>query len=157
MARNRALAFLYSYPGLVFYWKRLKEFLSSEGQLEKRKTGLIVRPTPTAPTERHFNIPLRGIMLGALEAFVMATNPPIPPPIPPPGFDELSLDDQIDYVQSLWDRIAGQPDQVPLPEWHRQVIRQRIAEHDANPSEGRPWEEVRSEIRTQLTRRSSKG
>lgn len=82
----------------------------------------------------------------------MATNPPIPPT----GFDDLSLEDQIDYVQSLWDRIAAQPDQVPLPEWHRQVIRQRIAEHDANLSEGRPWEEVRSEIRNQLTRRSSK-
>lgn len=86
------------------------------------------------------------------EAHVMATNLTIPPP----GFDDLSLDDQIDYVQSLWDRIAARPDQVPIPEWHRQVIHQRIAEHDANPSEGRRWEEVRSEIRNRLSRRSSK-
>jgi putative addiction module component (TIGR02574 family) len=82
----------------------------------------------------------------------MATNLPIPPP----GFDDLSLDDQIGYVQSLWDRIATRPDQVPIPEWHRQVIRQRIAEHDANPSEGRPWEEVGGELRKRLSRRSSK-
>ena len=28
-------------------------------------------------------------------------------PIPPPGFDDLSVDEQIDFVQSLWDRIAA--------------------------------------------------
>jgi hypothetical protein len=26
---------------------------------------------------------------------------------PPPGFDELSVEEQIDYVQSLWNRIAA--------------------------------------------------
>lgn len=76
-------------------------------------------------------------------------------PLPPAGFDDLPLDDQIDYVQSLWDHIAAKPDQVPVPDWHLQVIRQRIADHDASPSEGRPWEEVRDDIRNQLSRRSS--
>jgi hypothetical protein len=36
-------------------------------------------------------------------------------PLPPPGFDQLSVDEQIDYVQSLWDRIAASSDQVPVP------------------------------------------
>lgn len=27
-----------------------------------------------------------------------------PVPLPPPGFDALSVDEQIEYVQSLWDR-----------------------------------------------------
>ncbi len=31
-------------------------------------------------------------------------------PIPPPGFEALSLEEQIDYVQSLWDDIAAQPE-----------------------------------------------
>ena len=78
-------------------------------------------------------------------------------PLPPPGFDDLSLDDQIDYVQSLWDRIAAKPDEVPVPDWHREVIRQRMAEQQASPSEGRPWEEVRDETRDQLKRRKSPG
>ena len=73
---------------------------------------------------------------------------------PPPGFNDLSLDDQIDYVQSLWDRIVAKPDQVPIPDWHRQVIRQRLADQEASPSEGQPWEEVRDEIRNKLERRS---
>jgi len=28
------------------------------------------------------------------------------------GFDELTVEDKIDYVQSLWDRIAASADQV---------------------------------------------
>ena len=34
-------------------------------------------------------------------------------PLPPTGFDALSVEEQIDYVQSLWDRIAATVDQVP--------------------------------------------
>ncbi len=81
----------------------------------------------------------------------MATNLPLPPA----GFGDLPLDAQIDYVQSLWDHIAAKPDQVPVPDWHLQVIRQRLADHDASPSEGPPWEEVRDDIQNQLSRRSS--
>ena len=32
---------------------------------------------------------------------------PKPVPLPPPGFDELSVEEKIDYLQSLWDRIAS--------------------------------------------------
>ena len=42
-----------------------------------------------------------------------------PLPIPPPGFDDLSVEEQIDYVQSLWQWIAASPKQVPVPDWHR--------------------------------------
>jgi Domain of unknown function (DUF4331) len=38
-----------------------------------------------------------------------------PVPLPPPGFDELSVDEKIDYLQSLWDRIAATPKTVPVP------------------------------------------
>ena len=48
-------------------------------------------------------------------------------PIPPAGFDELSVDEQLDYVQSLWDRIAAHPETVPIPDWHRQVLGERLA------------------------------
>ena len=78
-------------------------------------------------------------------------------PLPPPGFDDLPLDDQIDYVQSLWDRIVAKPDQVPVPDWHRQVVRQRMSDQETSPSEGRLWEEVREETRNKLGSRRSQG
>jgi putative addiction module component (TIGR02574 family) len=77
-------------------------------------------------------------------------------PLPPAGFDDLPVEDQIDYVQSLWDRIAANLDQVPVPQWHRGVLDERLAAHEANPEAARPWEEVRDEIRSKLGRGSER-
>lgn len=75
-------------------------------------------------------------------------------PIPPPGFDDLSVEDKIEYVQSLWDRIAASPEKIPVPEWHRRVLGERLAAHGAAPDEGTPWEEVREDVLRKLRDRS---
>lgn len=67
-------------------------------------------------------------------------------PSPPPGFDQLSTTEQIEYVQSLWERIAASPALVPTPDWHLDIIRRRLHELEQSPQAGRPWEEVRAEI-----------
>jgi putative addiction module component (TIGR02574 family) len=66
--------------------------------------------------------------------------------IPPPGFDEMSVEEKIDYVQSLWDRITVDESQVPVPNWHRELLNERLADYRANPNEGRPWEEVEADL-----------
>lgn len=71
-------------------------------------------------------------------------------PTPPPGFDDLPIDEQIDFVQSLWDRIAATAEQVPVPEWHRQIIRERLAAYHASPGAGRLWIDVRTDIERKL-------
>ena len=71
-------------------------------------------------------------------------------PTPPPGFDDLSVDERIDFVQSLWDRIAATPEQVPVPEWHRRIISERLETYQANPATGRPWTDVRADIERKL-------
>ena len=64
----------------------------------------------------------------------------------------LSIDDQIDYVQSLWDRIAARPEDVPFPEWHREIINERLAAHRATEDQGKEWEEVEREITAELSK-----
>lgn len=71
-------------------------------------------------------------------------------PIPPPGFDDLSAEEQVDYVQSLWERILVHPEDLPVPEWHWRVLDERLASYKANPGAARPWEEVREEINQKL-------
>ena len=66
--------------------------------------------------------------------------------VPPPGFDDLSADEQIDYVQTLWDRIASSETKLPIPDWHREVLGERLADLDANPNAGRPWDEVEADL-----------
>jgi putative addiction module component (TIGR02574 family) len=69
-----------------------------------------------------------------------------PLPVPPPGFDELNVDEQIDYVQALWDRIAANSDRVPVPDWHHEIIDERLRDLDAHPDAGRPWDEVKADL-----------
>jgi putative addiction module component (TIGR02574 family) len=69
---------------------------------------------------------------------------------PPPGFDDLSVEEKLDYLQALWGRIVSRPEQVPVPDWHRQILSERIATYRAGKGSTRPWSEFREELRSLL-------
>jgi len=69
-----------------------------------------------------------------------------PVPIPPPGFEDLSVDEKIEYVQSLWDHIASDAEAVPLTDWQRQLLDERLKDLEENPDSGVPWPQVRAGI-----------
>ena len=58
----------------------------------------------------------------------------------------MSVEEKIDYVQALWNRIAANEAQVPVPEWHREVLEDRLADYKAHPDQGRPWEDVEADL-----------
>ncbi len=60
-----------------------------------------------------------------------------PVPNPPPGFEMLSVDEKIEYVESLWDQIVERGD-IPIPDWHRELLRERLEAYRADPTAGRP-------------------
>lgn len=65
----------------------------------------------------------------------------------PPGFDDLSLDEKVDYVGKLWDAILDSGHDVPVPDWHRDVIVERLSEFRESPDSALPWDDVREELR----------
>ena len=75
----------------------------------------------------------------------------IRPPQPPPGFHGLSVDEKIDYLQSLWERIAASPETTPVPDWHREILDERMKDLEADPDVGDSWEIVQERLRTRLT------
>ncbi|PYM11132.1 MAG: addiction module protein [Candidatus Rokuibacteriota bacterium] len=60
----------------------------------------------------------------------------------PPGFNQLSKAEQIRYLQSLWDRIAETPGDVPVPESHLLLAEQRLADYRRAPSQASPAYDV---------------
>jgi putative addiction module component (TIGR02574 family) len=76
-----------------------------------------------------------------------------PVPLPPPGFDDLSVDEKIDYLQSLWDRIAATPETVAVPDWHREIIDERLKDVEADPGAGDSWEVVHDRLRKKFDHR----
>jgi putative addiction module component (TIGR02574 family) len=78
---------------------------------------------------------------------------PNPVPLPLPGFDDLSVDEKIDYVQSLWNRIAATPETVPVPDWHREILDERLKDLEADPDAGDSWEVVLQRLRQKVDSR----
>ena len=70
--------------------------------------------------------------------------PSSPVPNPPPGFDELSPEEQIEYLQRLWNHIAADDSKIDVPQWHRDILRQRISEDTSE--EASSWDEVKKRL-----------
>lgn len=77
--------------------------------------------------------------------------PPLQPIAPPPGFEQLSKDQQIDYIQQLWDLILAVPDEVPVPEWHLETVRDRVASQNA--AEFSTWDAVKQRLQSKYRER----
>ncbi len=73
--------------------------------------------------------------------------------VPPAGFTDLPVEEQIDYVQALWDVIVAHPAEVPVPGWHREILDERLADYEVHPDEGVPWEEFRAELQAEAKKR----
>ena len=68
----------------------------------------------------------------------------------PPEFDSAPKEQRIAFVQELWDRIAQDPERVPVPPEHQLLLDERLKEYRADPKPGRPWSEVREQLLAKL-------
>jgi putative addiction module component (TIGR02574 family) len=59
---------------------------------------------------------------------------------------ELSPTERLELLEELWDSIAEDPNDVPLTDEMRAELDGRLAEHEADPSDVIPWEQVKREI-----------
>lgn len=65
----------------------------------------------------------------------------------------LSIQDQLDVARQLWENAA--PDPLELSPELKEMLDARLAELDANPDSGIPWEEAHARIRKELNARRS--
>lgn len=72
------------------------------------------------------------------------------PTMPPPGFDDLSPAEKIDYVQALLDRVAANPEAVPVLDWQREIIAERIAAYRTGQGSSRSWDDARQDLLSRL-------
>jgi putative addiction module component (TIGR02574 family) len=68
------------------------------------------------------------------------------------GIDRLSIEERLTLAQQLWDSVAADLVQQPLTASQRAELDRRIAAADANPSDGVPWETIRTEARARWSR-----
>jgi hypothetical protein len=73
----------------------------------------------------------------------------------PPGFEAMSAEEKIAYVQALWDLISASPAELAVPGWHQQIIDARLEQARGSDQGVRPWGDVRAELQQRV--RSARG
>jgi putative addiction module component (TIGR02574 family) len=63
---------------------------------------------------------------------------------------QLSVEERLELAETLWESLDRAPRQLPIPDWQRQLLDERIAEDDQEIHAGSPWPEVKRRILTQL-------
>ncbi len=59
----------------------------------------------------------------------------------------LPIEERLRLVELIWESLAAAPTGVPLSDSHCAVIDERLAEHDRNPDDVVPRDEVFAEAR----------
>jgi putative addiction module component (TIGR02574 family) len=59
----------------------------------------------------------------------------------------LPAAERLELLEELWDSLDDDEPALVLTDAQREDLRRRLAEADADPTGGSPWEEVRKRIR----------
>jgi putative addiction module component (TIGR02574 family) len=61
------------------------------------------------------------------------------------GIDRLSVDERLALMHEIWDSIAVETERTHLSDLQRRELERRLVEHEANPGDVVPWEQVKAE------------
>ena len=54
--------------------------------------------------------------------------------------------EKLSLIGELWDGLAANESDIPIPEWHKNVLAEDQARYGENPAGGSSWEEVKARI-----------
>ena len=57
----------------------------------------------------------------------------------------LPPDQRLRLVEDIWESLAASPADVPVPDWHRELLDERLADPGEQPA--RTWDEVQAAAR----------
>jgi len=60
------------------------------------------------------------------------------------GIHRMSVDERMRLVAEIWDSIAAEPGPAPLTEAQRRELERRLDDHEADPGDVIPWDEIKA-------------
>ena len=66
------------------------------------------------------------------------------------GIDRLTVEERLALVEELWDSIADNSVELPVPDAQRAELDRRLADHEADPGDVISWEDVKASITPHL-------
>jgi len=61
---------------------------------------------------------------------------------------QLPAEERLEIAQVLWESVEPEDEvrYLPLPDWQRQIVRERLEDLHRNPGDEQPWEEIKEEL-----------
>lgn len=66
---------------------------------------------------------------------------------PPISLFDLTAAEKLQLVEDLWDDLAANPEDVPIPDWQRAELERRKANLARNSAAGLTWEDLVQRVR----------
>jgi len=70
--------------------------------------------------------------------------------IPTLPLDQMSVEEKIQTMESLWDSLLHENSEIASPDWHGEVLAEREAAIERGEAHFEDWEAAKEKIRKQI-------
>jgi hypothetical protein len=60
---------------------------------------------------------------------------------------QMPLSDKLAMLEALWEEISSEPDQVEIPQWHKDILDERLMAAERGEVEIIDWEIAKKQVR----------
>jgi hypothetical protein len=64
--------------------------------------------------------------------------------------DQMTLGQKLMAMEALWDNLCRDETQIPVPEWHKQLLDERQRQIDAGEARFIDWDAAKARIRDRI-------
>jgi putative addiction module component (TIGR02574 family) len=65
--------------------------------------------------------------------------------------ERMSVQERLQAMELLWSSLSGSPDVVPSPDWHKDILTERLAKVERGEGEFLSLDEARARLRKSST------
>ena len=66
------------------------------------------------------------------------------------SLEKMTVPEKLALMERLWDDLSRRPENVPSPQWHGEVLAERIAAVREGRTEFVPWDDAKRRLRERL-------
>jgi len=60
--------------------------------------------------------------------------------------ESMTVPEKLMAIETIWDSICKSPNDVPVPDWHKQELENRIKRLESGESQLLDWEDVKNRL-----------
>ena len=67
------------------------------------------------------------------------------------AIDRMTVEEKLSAMEALWDALCRDESQIPVQEWHKQLLDERQRQIDAGEAKFVNWETAKARIRDRIS------